>query len=48
MFLADYFKGINSFKFLEEIMSINIEYVTQVLNNVFDENKMVISVIKKQ
>lgn len=48
MFLADYFKGINSFEFLEEIMSINIEYVTQVLNNVFDENKMVISVIKKQ
>ena len=48
MFLADYFKGINSFEFLEEIMSINIEYVTQVLNNVFEEDKMVISVIKKQ
>lgn len=46
MFLADYFKGINSFDYLEEITSINIEYVNQVLKDVFKENKMVLSVVK--
>lgn len=47
MFLADFFKGINSFDYLEEISTINEEYVMQVLKDVFNEEKMVISVIKK-
>ena len=47
MFLADFFKGINSFDYLEEITTISEEYVTQMLKNVFDDKKMVISVIKK-
>ena len=47
MFLADYFKGINSFEYLEEISTINKQYVEQILNEVFDEKRMVISVIKK-
>ncbi len=46
MFLADYFKGINSFDYLEEIESINVEYLEQVLKNVFREDKMVISIVK--
>lgn len=46
MFLADFFKGINSFDYLEEIMTINEEYVMQILKNVFDDKKMIISVIK--
>jgi len=47
MFLADFFKEINSFDYLEEMTTINEQYVEQVLKEVFDENKMVISVIKK-
>ena len=46
MFLSDYFKGINSFEYLEQIESINIDYAKQVLENVFNPNKMVISVVK--
>ena len=47
MFLADFFKGINSFDYLEEMTTISKEYVQQVLKNVFNEQKMIISVIKK-
>ena len=46
MFLADYFKGINSFEYLEEINTINIEYLNQVLKNVFNDKKMILSVVK--
>ena len=46
MFLADYFKGVNSFEYLEEMDTINVEYLTQVLNDVFKEDKMVISIIR--
>ena len=35
MFLSDYFKGINSFDYLEEINTINVEYLNQVLKDVF-------------
>ena len=37
MFLADHFKGINSFDYLEEIEGVNVEYTEQVLKNVFKE-----------
>ena len=47
MFLSDFFKGINSFEYLEEIPIINENYVEQILKEVFNEDKMVISVIKK-
>ena len=46
MFLADYFKGINSFEYIEQIGSVNIQYVEQVLKEVFNENKMVLSVVR--
>lgn len=46
MFLADYFKGINSFDYLEEIETINVEYLEQVLKDIFREEKMVLSVVK--
>ena len=46
MFLADYFKGINSFDYLEEIESVNLEYINQVLSEVFNEDKMVISIVR--
>ena len=47
MFLADFFKGINSFEYLDEITIINEQYVEQVLKEVFTEEKMILSVIKK-
>ena len=47
MFLADFFKEINSFDYLEEITTINEQYLEQILKNVFDDKKMIISVIKK-
>ena len=46
MFISDYFKGINSFDYLEEIEGINVEYLNQVLNDVFKEEKMVLSIVK--
>ena len=46
LFLADYFKGINSFDYIEEIEGINVEYLNQVLNDVFKEEKMVLSIVK--
>lgn len=47
MFLSDFMKGINSFDYLEEIETINIAYLSQVLTATFDINKMVLSVVKK-
>ena len=47
MFLADYFKEINSFDYLEEITTINEEFAEQILKEIFDDKKMIISVIKK-
>lgn len=46
MFLADYFKGINSFDYLEEIEGITVEYLEQILKDVFKEEKMIISIVK--
>ena len=46
MFLADFFKGINSFEYLEEIESVNLDYAKQVLNEIFIEDKMVLSIVR--
>ena len=46
MFLANYFLEINSFDYLNQIDNMNVEYLTQVLNDVFKEEKMVISIVK--
>lgn len=46
MFLADYFKGINSFDYLEEIEGINIKYLSQILTDIFKEEKMILSVVR--
>ena len=39
-------KSINSFEYIEEITSLDIDYVKQVLTNNFKKEKMVYSVIK--
>ena len=46
MFLSDYFKGVNSFDYLEEIENINVEFLNQVWKDVFKEDKMVISIVR--
>lgn len=46
MFLADYFKGINSFDYLEEIEGITVEYLEQILKDVFKEEKMILSIVR--
>ena len=48
MFLSDFMKGINSFDYLEEIDSVDLEYIEQLLNTNFKEEKMVYSVIKEK
>ena len=46
MFLNDFMNGLNSFDYLEEITTIDIDYVKQILNNNFNPEKMVFSVVK--
>lgn len=45
MFLSDYFKGINSFEYLENYSQITQEYAEQILKEVFNQEKQVISII---
>ena len=47
MFLSDFMKGINSFDYLEEIETVDIDLAKQVLDNNFKEEKMVLSVVCK-
>jgi len=47
MFLADSFKGINSFDYIDEIESVKTEYGMQILKETFKDENMVLSVIKK-
>ena len=47
MFLADYFKGINSFDYLEEFDTLTKEYVEQVLKEVFKEEQFTLSLIRR-
>ena len=46
MFLADYFKGVNSFDYLEEYNNVNVKYAEKVLKKVFDLNKEVLSIVE--
>ena len=46
MFLADTIKEVNSLDYAEKYKLVTKEYAMKVLNEVFDEDKMVLSVIK--
>ena len=46
MFASDYIKGINSFEYMDKFEEIYAEYAKQVLNEIFTEDKMIMSVIK--
>lgn len=46
MFMSDYFKGINSFEYLEKHKEITKEYAEKILKEVFVEEKEVNSIVK--
>ena len=46
MFLNDFMKGVNSFDYIEEITTIDMEYAKQVLIDNFKKEKQVFSVVK--
>ncbi|MBO5479186.1 MAG: insulinase family protein [Clostridia bacterium] len=46
MFLSDYFKGINSFDYIEQYNSVTVPYAEQILKEVFNKDKMVVSIVK--
>ena len=46
MFLADFMKGINSFDYIEELESVDKDYIKRIFDENFKEEKMVISVVK--
>lgn len=48
MFLSDYFKGINSFEYLEEYNQVTIDSVKKVLDEVLIEDNMVISIVESK
>mgnify|MGYP004428261461 FL=1 len=46
MLMSDYFKGINSFEYIENHKQVTKEYAEKILKEVFNENKMVISIVE--
>ena len=46
MFISDYFKGVNSFDYLESYKQVTPEYALEILKEVFLKEKTVISIIK--
>ena len=45
MFFADYFKGVNSFDYLEEYNNVTKEYTEQVIKEVLNKDREVISIV---
>lgn len=48
MFLSDWMKGINSFEYIEAFEKINAEFVKNILKEAFDEENMILSVVKSK
>ncbi len=46
MFVADYIKGINSFEYMDKFNEVDVNYIKEILNELFVEKNMVMSVIK--
>ena len=46
MFISDYFKGINSFDYLENFSQVTKEYTENILKEVFKEENIVISIVR--
>lgn len=46
MFISDYFKGINSFDYLDNFDKITIDFANQILREVFNKDRTTISIVK--
>ena len=46
MLLSDYFKGIQSFDYIEQFQTVTLEYTKQILQEIFDEKKCIMSLVK--
>ena len=46
MLLSDYFKGIESFDYIEQYSTVTSKYTKQILEEIFDEKKCIMSVVK--
>ena len=46
MFLSDYFKGINSFEYIDQYKNVTPEYAKKILNELFDEKRCILSVVE--
>ena len=46
MFMSDYFKGINSFDYIEMHKQVSKEYTEEILKEIFDESKIILSIVK--
>ena len=46
MVMSDYFKGINSFDYIENHKLITKQFTEKILNDIFVEEKQVISIVK--
>ena len=46
MVISDYFKGVNSFDYVEVYNKIDKSYVEDVIRKHFNKEKMAISVVK--
>ena len=46
MFAADYVKGINSFDYIDKFNEVDERYAQKILNEVFKEENMALSVVK--
>ena len=48
MFMSDYFKGINSFDYVDAYKDVTIEYAKNVLDKHFDFSKMAVSIVENK
>ena len=46
MIMTDYFKGINSFDYIQNYNQVSLDYINRILNEVFNEEKQIISIIR--
>lgn len=46
MFISDYFKGINSFDYLENFSQVTKEYSENILKEIFKEENIIISIVR--
>ena len=46
MFVSDYFKGINSFEYIESYVQVTKEYTQKILEEVFKEEQTVLSIVR--